>query len=127
MRGKLNVPGLEKAINEILRQHESQRTTFAVKDGNPVQVIAPSFAIALKPEDLGSYPETQPEAEARRLGIEEAQQPFDLAKGPLVRARLLRLADEDHILLLTMHHIVSDAWSAAIALSELCRSTRPSE
>ncbi len=120
MKGKLNVGALEKAINEILRRHESQRTTFAVKDGHPVQIIAPSVTIVLRPDDLTSHPEAQRETEARRLGIEEAQRPFDLSKGPLVRARLLRLSDEDHILLLTMHHIVSDAWSAAIALSELC-------
>ena len=120
LKGRLNVSALERAINEILRRHESQRTTFAVKDGHPVQVIAPSLTIALNPEDLSSYPEAQREAPARKLGIEEAQRPFDLAKGPLVRARLLRLSDQDHILLLTMHHIVSDAWSAAIALSELC-------
>ena len=119
MTGTLHVGALEKAINEILRRHESQRTTFAVKDGQPVQVIAPSLTIKLVPEDLASIPEAQRESEARRIGIAEAQRPFDLATGPLVRARLLRLAADDHILLLTMHHIVSDAWSAAIALSEL--------
>jgi hypothetical protein len=82
-------------------------------------VIAPSLTIQLTPEDLTAIPESDRETEARRLGTLEAQRSFDLAKGPLVRARLLRLAAEDHILLLTMHHIVSDAWSAAIALSEL--------
>ncbi|HKD02045.1 MAG TPA: condensation domain-containing protein, partial [Terriglobales bacterium] len=119
MNGTLNVSALEKAINEILRRHESQRTTFAVKDGHPVQVIAPALVVSLYPEDLSSLPSPARETEARRVALEEAQQPFDLGKGPLVRVRLLRLAADDHVLLLTMHHIVSDAWSAAIALEEL--------
>ena len=119
LKGALQVAALEKALNEIVRRHESQRTTFAVKDGHPVQVIAPSLAIPLVVQDLSALPEDGREEEARRIAIEEALQPFNLATGPLVRARLLRLTSEDHVLLLTMHHIVSDAWSAGIYQGEL--------
>jgi amino acid adenylation domain-containing protein len=120
MRGSLNVGALERALNEIVRRHESQRTTFAVKNGNPLQVIAPDLRLVGVPQrDLTSMADTEREKEALRMAREEAQQPFDLAKGPLVRAQLLKLAPDDHILLLTMHHIVSDAWSAGIFLTEL--------
>ncbi len=119
LRGALLTEALEKALNEIVRRHESQRTTFAVKDGHPVQVIAPTLTIPLVLQDLTSQPETEREEEARRIAIDEVMRPFDLATGPLVRAHLLRLAKEDHVLLLTMHHIISDAWSAGIFLQEL--------
>jgi amino acid adenylation domain-containing protein len=119
MSGKLDVVALERALNEILGRHESQRTTFEVQNGQPVQVIAPALSFTLAPEDLTALPESERDHQARRMAAAEALRPFDLAKGPLVRARLLRLASEDHILLFTMHHITSDAWSAAIALQEL--------
>ena len=119
LKGELQVVGLENALNEIVRRHESQRTTFAVKDGHPVQRIAPNLIIPLAVQDVSRVPEQLREEEARRLAMEEARRPFHLDTGPLVRARLLRLADGDHVLLLTMHHIISDAWSAGIFLQEL--------
>ncbi|HKS74562.1 MAG TPA: amino acid adenylation domain-containing protein [Terriglobales bacterium] len=119
MIGELNIAALEKSIHEILRRHESQRTRFGIKDGQPVQLITPDARVALTPQNLSAVPEPQRESEARRIAAEEALLPFDLGKGPLVRARLLRLSPADHVLLLTMHHVVSDAWSAAIALQEL--------
>jgi amino acid adenylation domain-containing protein len=119
LRGRLQVEGLENALNEIVRRHESQRTTFAVKDGHPVQRIAPHLIIPLVVQDIPGVPEEVREEEARRIAVEEAREPFHLNTGPLVRARLLRLADDDHVLLLTMHHIISDAWSAGIFLQEL--------
>ena len=119
MKGKLNIACLEKALNEIVRRHESQRTTFQVSNGNPVQVIAAELTIALRLRELAHVPEEEREAEARRLASQEAELPFDLAQGPLIRATLLRLSPEDHVLLLTMHHIVSDAWSADVLLREL--------
>ncbi len=119
MRGPLRVDALEGAINEIVRRHESQRTTFTVKDGNPVQIIASELSIPMIVRDLTSLPDGSREAEARRIAVEEAMCPFDLSTPPLVRAHLLRLAPEDHVLQLTMHHIVSDAWSAGIFLQEL--------
>jgi hypothetical protein len=119
VRGPLNDAALEQALNEIVRRHESQRTTFAVKGGEPVQVIAPSLRIPLLRHDLAYFPGFERESEAQRIATEEAQRPFDLAKGPLLRALLVRMAVDDHVLLLTMHHIVSDAWSAGVFLKEL--------
>ena len=119
LRGPLRTDALGKAINEIVRRHESQRTHFVVRDGDPVQVIIPSLTIPLVIRDLTSDPEDVREAEARRIAIEEAMRPFDLRETPLVRAHLLRLAAQDHVLQLTMHHIISDAWSAGIFLQEL--------
>jgi pristinamycin I synthase-3/4 len=109
MRGALQPAALEKALNEIVRRHESQRTTFAAKDGHPVQVILPSVTLPLVIQDLTAVPEAAREEEARRIAIEESIRPFDLSTGPLVRARLLQLTNEDHVMLLTMHHIISDA------------------
>ena len=119
MRGPLRADALERAINEIVRRHESQRTTFAVKGGNPVQVITPQLTIPIMVQDLTTVPEESRENEARWIAVEEAMRPFDLSTAPLVRAHLLRLAPDDHVLQLTMHHIISDAWSAGILLQEL--------
>ena len=118
MRGNLNVDALTTALNKIVERHESQRTTFAVHDGTPVQVIAPSLVIDVALRDLCNLHEDDRITEARRIAGEEALIPFDLATGPLLRATLLKLAVEDHILLLTMHHIVSDAWSAGVFFQE---------
>ena len=119
IKGDLNLSALEESLNEIVRRHEGQRTTFATRNGQPVQIIAPSLKISLPVHDLTHLPEPEREPEARRLAAHEALQPFDLAKGPLVRAQLLRLAPTDHVLLLTMHHIISDAWSATVFFQEL--------
>jgi amino acid adenylation domain-containing protein len=119
LRGALRVDSLERAINEIVRRHESQRTTFTVKDGHPVQVIASSTTISLVVEDLTPIPEAERENRARAIAIQESTRPFDLSQAPLVRAHLLRLGLEDHVLQLTMHHIISDAWSAGIFLQEM--------
>jgi amino acid adenylation domain-containing protein len=115
MKGKLNGHALRRALNEIVRRHESQRSTFAIHQGQPVQVIAPALVMEMPVVDLRAGGEN----ESRRLAGEEAQTPFDLSRGPLLRAKLLQLAPEDHLLLVTMHHIVSDAWSAGVFLNEL--------
>jgi amino acid adenylation domain-containing protein len=118
MHGDLDVDALTRALNEIVRRHESQRTTFAVKNAQPVQVIAPTLVLDVGIRDLSGLPEPDRMSEARRIAEEEALTPFDLAIGPLLHASLLKLSSEDHILLLTMHHIVSDAWSAGIFFQE---------
>ena len=118
MHGDFDVDALTRALNEIVRRHESQRTTFAVRNGHPVQVIAPTLVLDVSVRDLSSLPEPDRLSEARRIAEEEALTPFDLAIGPLLRASLLKLASDDHVLLLTMHHIVSDAWSAGIFFQE---------
>ncbi|HEU4883761.1 MAG TPA: condensation domain-containing protein, partial [Longimicrobium sp.] len=119
LRGALDVPALERALGEIVRRHEALRTVFAEADGSPVQVIAPFGGFDLPVEDLSGLGEADREAAARRRVGEEAARPFDLAAGPLFRAGLLRLGGEDHVLLFSMHHIVSDAWSLGVFLREL--------
>src|SRR5215210_570001 len=119
LSGKLDVPALERSLGEITRRHESLRTTFRPGDGQPVQVIGPAAPLTLSVEDLGSLPRAEREAAALHLAREEARRPFDLARGPLLQATLLRLAAEEHVLLLTIHHIVFDGWSAGVLWREL--------
>jgi amino acid adenylation domain-containing protein/non-ribosomal peptide synthase protein (TIGR01720 family) len=119
LAGALNVAALERSLNEIVRRHESLRTTFATQGDQPVQIIAPSLALPVSLADLCQLPASEREAEALRLAMEEAQRPFDLTRGPLIRARLLRLAGDDHVALLTLHHIVADGWSADILVREM--------
>ncbi|MGB7925177.1 MAG: amino acid adenylation domain-containing protein, partial [Pyrinomonadaceae bacterium] len=118
-KGALDVSALEQSFNEIIRRHEILRTTFALVDDQPVQLIAPELRLSLKTTDLSALPPAEREATAGRLTKEEAQRPFDLARGPLLRVELLRLAEDEHVLLLTMHHIISDGWSDALMRSEL--------
>ena len=119
LKGSLNIGVLEQSLNEIIRRHEILRTTFSMLDGKPVQVIAPSQSLSLAVVDLSDGPESEREDEARRLAREEARRPFDLSRGPLVRATVIRLGEDDHVLLLTMHHIVSDGWSMGVLYREL--------
>ncbi|HYF38928.1 MAG TPA: condensation domain-containing protein, partial [Gemmatimonadales bacterium] len=117
--GALNVEALHQALEAIVARHESLRTTFPSVDGRPMQVIAERQPVALPVTDLSEHPEGERASGAQRLVTEEARRPFDLARGPLVRASLVRLSDDDHILLLTMHHIVIDGWSLGIFNKEL--------
>ena len=119
LRRSLNIGALEQSLNEIIRRHESLRTTFSVVDGEAVQVIAPSSELSLAVVDLRDHPEGEREEEARQLAREEAGRPFDLAQGPLFRSKLLRLDEDDYVLLLTMHHIGSDGWSMGVLHREL--------
>ncbi|HVG44168.1 MAG TPA: condensation domain-containing protein, partial [Longimicrobium sp.] len=117
--GPLDERVLERALGEIVRRHEALRTTFREVDGSPVQVIAPFGGFTLPVEDLSGLGKADREVEARRRATEDAVRPFDLAAGPLFRATLLRLDAEDHVLLLSMHHIVSDGWSMKVFFREL--------
>ena len=119
MSGAFNLQALHKSLEAIVARHESLRTTFKMADGSAVQVVAPTLNVALPMTDLSELPEVEREAEARRLATEEAQQPFDLARGPLIRASLLRLQAEEYVLLLNMHHIISDGWSMGVFVREL--------
>ncbi len=121
----LDVTVLEQSVNEIVRRHEALRTTFAVVEGQPVQVIVPRLTLAVPVRDLRALPAAEREAEALRLVAEEVQRPFDLAHSPLLRLTLLRLDDEEYIFLLTMHHIVCDGWSMQVFYRELRRCTVP--
>ncbi len=119
LTGELNREALERALTEIVRRHEVLRTTFPMRDGQAAQVIAPAVTMRLSITDLTGLRERERETEAREITSEEARQPFDMATGPLLRARLLRLGPHDHVLLLSLHHIVSDGWSMTIFFREL--------
>ena len=119
LTGPLDLAALRRSLDEIVRRHEALRTTFAIADGRPVQIIAPLLKLTLPLVDLQTLPAGDRESELRRLATEEAQRPFDLAKGPLVRATVLRFGGQDHVGLLTMHHIVTDGWSTGILIREL--------
>ena len=117
--GLLNASALERSINAMVRRHEVLRTTFSSSDGQPVQVIAPHLEIKLEQVDLTNIPLSAREMEAYRLATEEALLPFDLEHGPLLRTKLLRLTGMDHMLLLSLHHIIADGWSMTIVWREL--------
>ncbi|MCA1614248.1 MAG: condensation domain-containing protein [Acidobacteria bacterium] len=119
LRGALGVGNFGRSLDEIVRRHETLRTTFKAVEGRPVQVIAPSLALPLAVEDLTGFGADVREAEVMRLAAAEARLPFDLAQGPLLRARLLRLGAAEHVLLLTMHHIICDGWSMGVFIREL--------
>ncbi|MBA2448198.1 MAG: amino acid adenylation domain-containing protein [Chloroflexi bacterium] len=119
LSGKLEVAALERSFSEITRRHETLRTTFHPIESRPVQVIAPATPLTLPVVDLSRLPETERDVAAVRLAQEEARRPFDLARGPLLRATLLRLGAEEHVLLLTLHHIASDDWSKGVLNREL--------
>ncbi len=117
--GCLNVAALEQSFNEVVRRHEVLRTTFTVVDGQPLQVIATNLSFKLVVIDLQELSQKQRETDVLRLASEEAQQPFDLTKGPLLRVTILQLAAEEYALLLTMHHIVADGWAIGVLIHEI--------
>jgi amino acid adenylation domain-containing protein len=119
IKGVLNIKALKRTLNTVLSRHESLRTTFVMKEGQTVQVISPESSLNLIVIDLGDLPQARREAEALSLADREAKRPFDLARGPLFRASLLRLTDQEHILSLGMHHIISDGWSIGVLYREL--------
>ncbi|MFJ4640957.1 condensation domain-containing protein [Streptomyces hygroscopicus] len=120
--GELDTTALRESIEELARRHEALRTSFPVVDGRPVQRVAPHTAVPLPLTDLAGLPAAQREDAAARFLAEDQRRPFDLARGPLVRAALLRLAPREHIVRITLHHLVSDAWSWwAVLLRELER------
>ncbi len=119
IRGLLNVEVMERVVNELIQRHEAFRTTLQAVDGLPVQVIAPELKLKLTPVDLQSFSEEERFDEALRLTTEDFALPFELAKGPLVRVGLLRLAEDDHVLHVNMHHTITDRWSGAVFEKEL--------
>ncbi|HEX6911460.1 MAG TPA: amino acid adenylation domain-containing protein, partial [Longimicrobium sp.] len=119
LRGPLDTGALERALGGVVRRHEALRTTFDQADGAPLQVVAPFAGFSLPVDDLSVIRADAREREAARRAADEAARPFDLAAGPLFRARLLRLGAEDHLLLVTMHHAVSDGWSMGVLFRDL--------
>ncbi|HEU4454542.1 MAG TPA: amino acid adenylation domain-containing protein, partial [Longimicrobium sp.] len=119
LRGALDAGALRRALEGLVRRHEALRTVFPTVSGQPAQVVLPELRLPLETEDLRHLPEEEREDAARARSDAEARKEFDLARGPLVRAGLVRLGDERHTLLLTLHHIVADAWSMGVIFREL--------
>ena len=120
IEGPLELVTLERSLNEVVRRHEVLRTTFAVSPGGePLQVIAPPALVPMPLVDLGGLGEQVRDRVLGRLVQTETGRPFALACGPMLRASLIRLADQDHALMLTMHHIVSDGWSMGILTQQV--------
>jgi len=118
LSGRLEVSSLSRALDAIIQRHEVLRTTFSAVDGRPIQVIAPLTHLKLPEFDLSALPEVEREREVERLAREEALRPFNLSWGPLFRVGLIKLGAEDHVVPLTIHHIVFDGWSMAIFVRE---------
>jgi amino acid adenylation domain-containing protein len=119
LKGPLDVDAFDRSLAEIVRRHEALRTTFVEVDGRPFQVVAPELTVPVTIEDLHALIPSRREAAVRRLAAAAARFPFDLARGPLIRAQVLRLGAEEHVILLTMHHIIGDGWSFGVAVDEL--------
>ena len=117
LRGNLDTAALERTLNELVRRHEILRTTFALDGQEVAQVIRESLTIPVPMTDLTGRPDA--EDEARRIAEQESLKTFDLQQGPLLRARLLRLGGQDHVLLLSLHHIIFDGWSRGILAREI--------
>ncbi|HEX3682182.1 MAG TPA: amino acid adenylation domain-containing protein [Bryobacteraceae bacterium] len=118
LRGILNEGALERALDQILRRHETLRTRFGEKGGIPIQAIDPEAHVELTRRDLSTVPASEREAGARALAANDARLPFDIARGPVLRVQLMRLEEQDHILLFNLHHIAGDAWSIGILARE---------
>ncbi|TFW17924.1 condensation domain-containing protein, partial [Duganella callida] len=115
LTGQLDKAVLKRVLDRIVTRHESLRTTFAGADGQPLQQIgAADVGMVIGESDLRHLPDGEREQTMQRLSDEEAVQPFDLAAGPLIRGQLLRLAEDEHVLLITQHHIISDGWSVGV-------------
>ncbi|HEX9942201.1 MAG TPA: condensation domain-containing protein, partial [Thermoanaerobaculia bacterium] len=132
LQGALDAGALARSLTEVVRRHEVLRTTFSSASGRPVQVVAPPAPVPLSVADLTGLPAVAREPEVRRLTAREADRPFDLERGPLLRVLLARLGAGDHRLILGTHHIASDAWSTGVLFRELAaiypafRKGRPS-
>ncbi len=118
LSGPLNIAALQRSLEEVVRRHEVLRARFTTVDGAPVQVVNPSATVDLPVIDLTGLPESERKNKVEELTREEAQRPFDLGTGPLLRTKLLRIDGNEHRLLLTLHHIVADGWSIGVFVRE---------
>ncbi|MCK6562463.1 amino acid adenylation domain-containing protein [candidate division KSB1 bacterium] len=119
LNGPLNVAALEEACVQIIKRHESLRTTFELVEGEPVQRISPPALFKLEMESLLTVAPAERDAEVRRRVREQALLPFHLATGPLLRLKLYRLAEDEHVVFVCMHHIISDGWSRGVFVNEM--------
>ncbi|MFL6234488.1 MAG: amino acid adenylation domain-containing protein, partial [Thermoanaerobaculia bacterium] len=124
LRGKLDLGVFRRSLRAVAVRHETLRTTFAVREGRPVQGVAADLRLDIPLLDLRALPQEPRERALRRLAGEEGRRPFNLAAGPLVRCTLVRLAGEEHAALLTLHHIVSDGWSMGVLIREIAELYR---
>jgi amino acid adenylation domain-containing protein len=119
LRGDLRRDALQSALHALVQRHEALRTVFVAERGDPQQEIAIAGSFTLQEADLGSLDEAQRDEQVWRHKVAETTEPFDLRMGPLIRGRLLQLGSQEHVLLVTMHHIVSDGWSMEVFIREL--------
>ncbi len=119
LNGRLDINIIERCLNEIVQRHEALRTTIQATDGKPVQVISKSLTVELPVIDVTNLRKSDQEIEVEQIKSAEAHQPFEIASGPLLRSKLVRLSQNRNILLLTMHHIISDGWSIGVLLRAL--------
>ncbi|MCF5424599.1 amino acid adenylation domain-containing protein, partial [Pseudomonas syringae] len=119
LKGVLDVSALERALNELIMRHEILRTTFASVDGEPRQIVHPAMPLVMPGVDLRDLSPTARQAHVSMAVEQQAKAPFDLASGPLLRASLLRLADEEYLWLYSVHHIIADGWSMGVILQEV--------
>src|SRR5258708_32802164 len=117
--GPLDVSNLERSVNEILRRHEILRTSFAIVEGSLAQIVHAEGTIPLPLDDISHLAPDARDAEEERRTIADASMPFDLKTGPLLKVRLLKLAEQEHMFLVTIHHIVSDGWSIGVFSDEV--------
>ena len=116
LQGELNLVALERSLQEVVERHEILRTRYGVKNGHEVRIIDPAWEVRVTPTEIEGV---EREEQVRQVVIQEQTKPFDLEQGPLLRITLLRLDEQEHVLLLTMHHIITDAWSMSILSREL--------
>ncbi|MGA9767429.1 MAG: amino acid adenylation domain-containing protein, partial [Blastocatellia bacterium] len=124
LRGELDVAALRRSISEIIRRHEVLRTSFPQREGQPFQQINPACELDMPVIDLSEEALKEAEATAQRVVGEETQQGFDLRRGPMLRAKLIRIREADHVLVVTMHHVASDGWSVGILIREFTKLYR---
>ncbi|MGA9768120.1 MAG: amino acid adenylation domain-containing protein, partial [Blastocatellia bacterium] len=124
LRGELDVAALRRSISEIIRRHEVLRTSFPQREGQPFQQINPACELDMPVIDLSEEAVKEAEATAQRVVGEETQQGFDLRRGPMLRAKLIRIGEADHVLVVTMHHVASDGWSVGILIREFTKLYR---
>jgi hypothetical protein len=118
--GELKIEAVEQAFTEIARRHASLRTTFGIADNQPAQFISPIEPVRFPVTDLSDLAIAERESRMKDFALTEAQRPFDLAHGPLWRVQLVRLGATEHVLLLSLHHIIGDGWSLGLLVNELC-------
>ncbi len=118
LKGRLDLSALERSCNEIIKRHEVLRTNFVIVNGKPRQSVLPDLQLKIPVVDIGEGSVEDREIEVQRLAAEEAQQPFDLSTAPLLRMKILKLGDDEHVLLVNTHHIVSDGWSIGVLVRE---------